>query len=148
HRDPLVRLVCNDHNLGICESVNRAVPMTTGQYLLLAAADDYVLPGLFEKSIDLLSRHPHAGMSCAYHSTVDGVTGVVNPNPSGWCDEPCCLAPADLARRIGYGGVPSTSAVYRRSAFDRAGRYLPDLKWSCDWFLNLVIAFRDGICHL
>jgi hypothetical protein len=147
-RDPIVRVVRNERNVGVCEAITRGTRLATGEYLLIAAADDYVLPGLIEKSLDMLNRYPAAGMTCAYHSTVDGQTGVISPNPSGWCDVPAYLSPVDLAARIDYGSIPSTSAVYRRASFDRAGGYLTDLRWSSDWFLNLVIGFRDGICHL
>ena len=40
------------------------------------------------------------------------------------------------------------SSIYKTSSVLKAGGYLPDLKWYSDWFMNAVIAFRDGICHI
>jgi glycosyltransferase involved in cell wall biosynthesis len=147
-REPIIRLVQNPRNLGVCESVTGAIPLASGEYLLFAAADDYLLPGMIEKSLDQLGHHPMAGMSCGFGSTIDEVTGELCPNVTGWCDQPSYLSPADLAVRIGAGFVPSTSAIYRRAAVERVGGYLPDLRWHCDWFMNLAIGFRDGICHI
>ncbi len=147
-RDPVIRFFRNERNRGVCESVNRALEQATGEYLLLCAADDYVLPGIIEKSIGLLEQHPNAGICCGYHSTVDGTTGVVSPNPTGWCRRPTYFSPSELADVMGPRGIPSSSAIYRREAVLAAGGYLPALRWACDWFMNLVIAFRHGLCHV
>jgi len=147
-RDPIIRIVRNERNLGVCETVTRGTRIARGEYLLYAAADDYILPGMIEKSLDLLGRHPAAGMSCGFGSTIDEVTGELCPNATNWCDRPSYLTPTDLAARIGAGFIPSTSALYRRAAVERSGGYLPDLRWHCDWFMNLAIAFREGICHI
>lgn len=146
--DPLVTVVRNDRNRGVIATVNRGVALASTEYLMLAASDDYVLPQMIEKSVGLLRRHPRADISCAYHSTADEDTGEVSPNPSGWADAPRYFTPAEFADVVGPTGIPSTSAVYRRAAFVRAGSYHPDLKWSTDWFLNLVVAFRGGLCHV
>jgi hypothetical protein len=147
-RDPIIHIVRNERNLGVCETVTRGTRLATCEYLLYAAADDYILPGMIEKSLDLLARHPTAGMSCGFGSTIDEVAGELCPNATGWCERPCYLTPVDLAAHIGAGYIPSTSALYRRASVERAGGYLPDLRWHCDWFMNLVIGFRQGICHI
>jgi len=141
-------LVQDPRKLGVCESVMGVIPSASAEYLLFAAADDYLLPGMIGKSLDLLDQHPMAGMSCGFGSTIDEVTGEVVPNATGWCERPSYLSPAELAARVGAGFVPSTSAIYRRAAVERAGGYLPDLRWHCDWFMNLAIGFRDGLCHI
>ena len=147
-RHPIVRLICNDRNRGVSETTNRGVGLSAGRYFLSTAADDLILPGFIQKSMDLLTRHPEAGLSCAYCSTVDGATGAISGNPSGWCERPAYLAPREFADRIGFGCIPGHATIYKRSAFERAGGFLPDLRWHSDWFTNFVIAFRDGICHV
>ena len=147
-RDPVIQLLRNDRNRGVCATINRGIQEAKGEFILFCAADDYVLPGIIEKSVSYLERHPQAGLSCAYHSMVDGVSGVVNPNPSSWCTRPTYFTPNELADFIGVSDIPSTSAVYRRASVLRAGGYLSELRWSSDWFMNFVIAFRQGLCHL
>src|SRR5713226_2406063 len=87
-RDPIIHVVRNERNLGVCETVTRGTRLATCEYLLYAAADDYILPGMIEKSLDVLGRHPTAGMSCGFGSTMDEVTGELCPNPTGWCERP------------------------------------------------------------
>ena len=60
-----LRLLKNDKNMGIIYSVNRALKTVAGKYLYATAADDKVLPGFFEKSMNLLLKYPQAALCCA-----------------------------------------------------------------------------------
>ena len=57
-RDPIVRVVRNETNLGVVATYNKVVGFASGEYLFLAAADDYVLPGFLEKCARLCSLRP------------------------------------------------------------------------------------------
>ena len=61
-KDPVVRFYKNDINLGNAPTYIKALEKVTGDYFLVAAADDLVFPGLFEKSIEMLEKHPQAGL--------------------------------------------------------------------------------------
>ena len=148
-RHPLVRLVRNDRNRGVSETTNRGVGLSAGRYFLSTAADDLILPGFIQKSMDLLNSPSRSGAvlrRTARPST--GRPGRSSANPSGWCERPAYLSPQKFADRIGFGCIPGHATIYKRSAFERAGGFLPDLRWHSDWFTNFVIAFRDGICHV
>ena len=118
-----------------------------GDYLFIPGADDFILPGFFEKSLGLLAAHPEAGLSFTFDSHFDGTTGRVNPNPSDVSSEPCYLTPAQLAARPGVC-IPGHTAIFKRKAFAEAGGYLPELRWTSDWFSNRVIAYRYGACFI
>lgn len=145
--DSLVRAVRNETNAGAVATYNRGVALAGGEYVFLAAADDYVLPGFFERAVTALDRHPHAGLSCGYDSYKRGATGTVVPNPSGWCDTPTYFAPDEVARRVRCN-LAAHAMVMRRGPFLAAGGYLPDLAWYTDWFAYLTIAFRHGLVHV
>jgi hypothetical protein len=53
-----------------------------------------------------------------------------------------------VTRIPGILGIPGHASIIKRSAFLDAGAYISDLKWHCDWFNSLVVAFRQGICHI
>src|SRR6267378_1457403 len=53
-QNPLVRLVQNEKNMGVALTQNRGLTLARGEYIFMQAADDEVLPGLFEKSLRLL----------------------------------------------------------------------------------------------
>jgi hypothetical protein len=40
------------------------------------------------------------------------------------------------------------SVIMKRTALIEAGGFIPELKWSADLFVVLVIAFRYGICYI
>src|SRR5882724_13615892 len=63
-KNPLVRLVQNEKNLGVMPNLNKGVQLAKGDYVFIGSADDEIIPGLFEKSMQLLARHPQAGLSC------------------------------------------------------------------------------------
>src|SRR6266540_3959461 len=67
-KHPAIRAVRNERNLGVVASLNRGAELSSGEYLVFAASDDYILPGFYEKSIALLERFPQAGLSTAFDS--------------------------------------------------------------------------------
>jgi hypothetical protein len=65
-------------------------------------------------------------------------------------DEPRYLSPAELVQ-LGKKGkllIVSHSAVFRKQALCEAGRFIPDLRWHCDWFATHVTALRHGLCYV
>lgn len=147
-QDPLLRIIRNEKNRGILDFHNRAVDIASGKYIALIASDDYILPGMIEKSLAILRKYPFAGLSSAYHSVIKEPSGEILPNPSHWCAEPRYFSPDQLVRIIGPGCIPVHTAVFRREALLEVGGFDGDLRWHCDWFTSLVIGFRHGLCHV
>lgn len=143
-----IQLHCNETNVGVVENVRRACTLATGDYLFLAAADDVVQPGYFDRLMKSLGNHPGAGLACANPSTFIGGPEAARDNGTDWSLRDAYLDPVAVERSIGSAWIPGHASIYRRSAFNEAGGYLPDLQWHCDWFTSLVIAFRHGLCHV
>jgi glycosyltransferase involved in cell wall biosynthesis len=146
-RDPVVRVVRNEANLGVVPAFNKGLGLASAEYVLLAAADDYLLPGFLEKSLAILKRHPQAGLCFSYDSFTVGDDGPLQANPSGWCSQPAYFPPDDVCRLLRHV-IPGHAVVCRREPLAKAGGYLPDLAWYSDWFAFLTIAFRLGACHV
>jgi glycosyltransferase involved in cell wall biosynthesis len=150
NRDSVLRLLRNERNMGVVFSMNRAVESASGEYVCFASADDRVLPGFFEKSMNLLSQYPQAGLCCSDPVFFCGETGIVRYQPSGNSSGAGCIAPRQLVswiRRKRFTIAGHTSVV-KRSALLQAGKFIPELRWYCDWFTLLVISFRYGICYI
>ena len=64
-KDPIIRFYKNEKNLGNAATYIKAYELITGDYFNLAAADDLVLPGLFEKTMAMLAKYPNAGYCSA-----------------------------------------------------------------------------------
>lgn len=150
-RHPSIRLLRNERNVGPVESARRAVAGSRGDYLFFPAADDRILPGLFEKSMSLLARHPEAAMS----STLCGLIGPAGED-LGPCrtpvvlDAPGYLSPEQARAAFEERGswTLSFGAVYRRAAYLELGGHDPELGANSDGLLNFALPLRYGSCFI
>jgi glycosyltransferase involved in cell wall biosynthesis len=149
-KDSRVRLLRNERNLGVHETVRRLIDAASGEYLYGAGADDMVLPGMFEQLMGLLAAHPSAGLAVARARLMDAdwndadfVLGrVISPSP-------CYVSQAECLRLLRAHGewMPGVSTIFKRSALLEAGSYRPELGVFVDGLLQQVIALRHGVCY-
>jgi glycosyltransferase involved in cell wall biosynthesis len=149
-RHPRIHVYRNERNQGVVFGLNRGISLARGDYLFFPAADDEVKPGLFEKSLDLLGRHPEAALSCTIAEWFDASSGLNWHMAVGMADSPDYLSPDDLVllgrrRKL---IICTSSAILRKKPLLAAGGFIPELKWHCDWFAVTVPAFRHGICYV
>lgn len=150
HSHSIVRLLRNETRMGVVFTANRGLEAAHGDYIYFASANDMVLPGFFEKLMCSLVEHPEAGLGFS-DPVIFYDPGPVIAERLGWADHPCYLAPDDLVRimrRDWKRSLGGTSAIMKRSALVEAGRLRPELRWQCDWFALLVVAFRYGLCYV
>ncbi len=150
-RCPIVRLFRNDRNRGVNFSANLGLEVTSGDYIHCAGADDRVLPGFYEKSMNLLAQYPQAGLCTT-------LSGVMNDKGEykGLLYTPfipeieCFLAPEKvlaMLRRHGNWFMTNT-AVYRRRALIGAGGFIPALGFYSDAFMAQGLALKYGACFI
>lgn len=147
---PIVKLIKNEQNRGVLYNVQKLLHLAQGEYIYAAASDDKILPGFFDKTMNLLTRYPQAGLCCSDPATISGNTGIVSENQFQLFDVPCYLSGTeliDIFRQTNFG-IASYASIIKRDALLDAGGFIPNLKWNCDWFAMLVIAFRNGICYI
>lgn len=147
---PFVRLLTNKENRGLIYSVNRGVRFASGDYIYIPASNDLVLPGLFEKSVELLSLHPNAAFCCSNgYMQKNGRLWELSHN---WLHSPGYISPQELAeitRRTNQASVPfSHSCIIRRNLIPAPELWNPNLECYCDWFFYQVLALRHGCCFL
>jgi hypothetical protein len=146
-RDPIVRLLCHEQNQGVMAAIIHGFEASRGDYVFFPAADDYILPGHFEKSLRLLAEHPEAGLSFTNFAALDATTGNITRPPTG-VDAPAgYYTPRQMAERPPEAArLTGHTALIRRTAFVEAGGYLTELQYASDWFNCWVVAFRHGAC--
>jgi len=146
-----LRIYRNDRNRGVIYSCNKGLGFASGDYVYCAAADDKVLPGAFEKAINLLSQFPEAGLCSTLSGIMNeageyqGITHVPVISSSA-----CFLSPAKALatlRRHGSWFMGNT-VIYRRSALINAGGFIPELGPYCDGFIDLVLVLKYGGCFI
>ena len=150
-RRPVVRLLRNPKNSGVVSAMNRGLGMATGDYIYLAAADDKILPGFFEKSIALLQAHPRASLCSALSVLADvdlrrlGRLPAEPPFPDARFIEPAEI----LARlRHGESWFMGNTTIYRTEALRESGGFREELGPFADGFASRALALRHGACFI
>ncbi len=144
---PSIRLIRNQANLGIVASVKTALEVATGEYLLFAASDDFVLPGLFGHALAALQAYPEAAFFCASVALLDTHDRVIGLRPVTVPRHSCgYLSPADV-RRVIRGTdfwVLGTATVYRHRPVAAIGYFDARLGSLGDVLANRLLAFNHG----
>jgi len=145
---PVIRFERNEQNQGVLPTVNRGIDLARGEYVFLSSADDEVLPGFLEKSLQILAQYPQAGLSCTIGDWREEATGLNWHMGVGMADTPSYLSPQRMVEleRKGRLFIPGHTTILKRSALIEAGKLIPELKLTVDWFIAYVIGYRYGIC--
>ncbi len=65
YHDSRIKYFKNEQNLGISQSRNKLINLSSGEYLAVFDHDDISLPDRFKKEVDFLSSHPDIGVVSA-----------------------------------------------------------------------------------
>lgn len=142
-----IRLIRHDVNRGTTAAVKNGIALAKGDFLLFAAADDFILPGLIERSTEALSRYPQAALYCSEVVVLDRDGHVVGLRPvtlpratSGY------LSPDDCRRAL-HGSdnwFVGPSVIYRRSRLSEIGYFDETLGTLADAMATRLLALRYG----
>lgn len=151
-----LRLIRNKVNLGLQDSIARALPLVDTEYLVWAASDDILLPKFLEKSMQALRQHPDAGLCFSELTVLIDETGQINPfskEPSvahifNLSDLPAYMPPEAVLARMkrSYFPVSGNTVVARRESLAACGDFFKDLQWHSDHFAFNIMALRHGAC--
>ena len=144
-------LIARPRNAGVIAAMNEGLARATSEYVSFAAADDLVLPGLYEKSLAMLVRYPQAAFCSAISRIETGRgTTAVPLQPAYPCGSSCYVTPqraADLLLRV-ETWMQGTTIVHRRRCLVEAGGFRPALRSFCDGFVYLAMALAHGACFV
>src|SRR5204862_2393539 len=102
-KHPIIRVERNERNMGVNASMNRAMGLARGDYVLFTAADDELRPGVFQHATRMLSVYPQAGLCSGVCEWRDTVTGQRWYNGGRMPNEACYLSPGVLVK-LSKGG--------------------------------------------
>jgi glycosyltransferase involved in cell wall biosynthesis len=149
--NPHIRLHQNPKNIGHLQSINNTLKTIRGDYYHVPAADDVVLPGLYEKSLALLAANPQAGLCSSLMRSIDEIGNdiglfsvpIVSPVP-------VYIAPADVEKKLKSGKpwFTGVTTIYRRACAEELGFYPMDLRNYADAVLSQVLALKYGTCFI
>ncbi|MFZ2956835.1 MAG: glycosyltransferase family 2 protein [Candidatus Ozemobacteraceae bacterium] len=146
-----IRVMKNKTNGGAAKAINKLFQEVKGDYLFVTCADDFILPGFFEKAMEMADRFPQAGLVfgnfVALHT--DGREALVEVR--GW-NQPDYFSPGRFLTEYLETHPASHSlcgsTIYRRTAFEEVGRFRPELGSWGDTFAARAIALRWGACYI
>lgn len=147
----VIRLMRNEKNLGVALSIPRLMEVATGDYIMFCAADDVILPGHFEASMTLLTRHPQAGLCSTMSRIIDEDGRDEGVLPVAAVSRVPAYFPPEVARKhlMTVGNwMQGNTTIYRRSALLEARGFLPELRAFHDNFASQVVALRHGACFI
>lgn len=148
----LVRLLANQTNKGVIYSQMRGLEASSGKYVYLAAADDWVLPDFFGTALRLLECYPAAGMACGESSLVSSQTGrsigtrpAVRPSTRMGYLPPEAVA---VLLKTADNLILTGSTIFVSERMLTAGGLLPELGSFADGYLTRKLALMHGFCYI
>jgi hypothetical protein len=140
-REPRVRVLVNDPNLGHIATYNRGIASVTGDYVVLLSADDLLTPGSLTRAVALMQAHPRVGFVYGHPVQFETEPPVIHAGPALWTTWPghewlglCC--------RRGAGLIFNPEVVMRREVMAELGAYDPGLPHSGDMELWMRAALH------
>jgi len=147
----IVRVWANKTNQGAIAALARGLSASEGKYIYFAAADDWIEPDFFSRAVDIMERHPEAGLFCGEASLVDGRNGLsLGTRPAVRPSDQ--LAYFDASATAGLlkssdNWILTGSAVFRRDRVLEAGGFSPELGSFADGYLARKIALQHGFWY-
>lgn len=71
YRDPRIRLVKNDKNLGLIATLNRGIALAKGEWIARMDADDRMLPRRLERQMAHVEAHPEVDVLGSFAYRID-----------------------------------------------------------------------------
>ena len=149
--DRRVRIIRHESNRGYVASlIEGAEANPATELLTVVSADDMVVDReAFARQVAALDQTPAAAFCFSAYWTVDadGVVGVTVQAPLS--DAEAVPGQKFLAYYLTRTGmhVLHTGAVIRRSAYERAGRYRPDLRYAVDFAMWGMLALEGDAVY-
>ncbi|QVL57836.1 MAG: glycosyltransferase family 2 protein [Simkaniaceae bacterium] len=146
-----IKLIQNQKNVGPVLTINRGIKEAKGTYLAFCSADDFILPGFFEKSLELLEMNPILGICCgkATHfkaSNPNQISIETMPLP----DKVQIFKPNELIKlfRKSTFFIHTNCSIYRKKYIDEFGGLDSNLLSISDWYVTCQIALHYGVGYI
>lgn len=133
-------------------AAQRCMELAQGDYLYFAAADDYVLPGFFEKAMVAADAHPDAGLIMGKMRIVDTHGNVVVASHGLADPHSRYFSPgeflSDYLRKIGPRHSVGSATIYKMACYRELGGFRPELHGWTDTFDAWTIGLKYGAYRL
>lgn len=149
YRDPRLRLLHNERNLGLVRSLNRGLSLCRGEYVARLDGNDIAFPERLAKQIAFLDAHPDVGIVSTQAVAID-VRGR-RIRRASWFNAAWRRPTGGLALewyRAFDTPLIHSSVMFRRELVERLGGYDPSYVLAEDAELWMRIGEQAGIANL
>ena len=150
-KHPVIRFIQHETNQGVCAALNHGIEASTGDYVILCAADDWYESKMIAFSKQAIRQTPRVGLICG-DAMIDRFDMDKSFKRTLPYNKKCAwITPIEFRRyaNIGYVGFNAGGGMLmHRGAVIEAGMLFPELRWHCDWLLYFAIAFQKGIYYI
>jgi glycosyltransferase involved in cell wall biosynthesis len=148
-RDPRVRHVRNEPNLGHLRNYNKGIGLARGEYIWMISADDVLRDRtVVERFVAVLEQNPRAGyVFCpAIRFTSQGDRGVYGSHG----DRDRVFRGDDfLCDWLVLGNsVPAAAGLVRRTCYETVGGFPLDMPFAGDWYMWAIFALHFDVAYL
>jgi GT2 family glycosyltransferase len=140
-----LRYLHNDPPLGIVENVNKAVELSSGEWVLLLGDDDYLLPGAGAAMVRAVGRARPVERALLFGATIVDVDGLRLREQTFRRDR--YLEPEAALRNLlsNSSWVRMAALLIRRTAIEEAGMFHPEARMSPDTDMWVRLFSRHGV---
>jgi glycosyltransferase involved in cell wall biosynthesis len=151
-RDPRVKHIRNDPNLGHLRNYNKGIALARGRYIWLISADDYLFRDyVLQKYVDLLGQHPNVGYT--FCPGVSAGSGVGNGLKDWVLHGQLVHGKSDrifkghiLLKKLLRGNtIVAASVLVRRECYEKISLFPLDMPWAGDWYLWCLFALHFDV---
>ncbi len=147
---PYVKVVALEKNQGVYGAVAEGLRHITSDYVLFLSANDFVLPGIFDRAQKAIALGDRPGLWSALAWLVDDVDRPLRLQPSPLVSlSDTCFTPRDCLRLAHVHGnwFTGTTLIYRRDVLEEMGGFDPAYGGLSDLITALSIATRYGAAY-
>lgn len=144
-----ISLIRHERNRGVGAAIHTGLEAATGEFVLISAADDLVLPELFARAVYALRASPQAAFFCSGTVLIDARDCIIGFRPITYPRATAgYVSPAEVRRAIRRSDnwFVGSSVVYRRDRLAAIGNFDEALGSLADGMANRLLAFRYGFC--
>ena len=134
YRDPRIKIVNNQKNMGLTKSLSRGLGIAKGDYIARMDADDISMPERLEKQVNMLEQRPELGMVGTWYCVIDEKDNIKyevkndgNPVILRW-------------KLLFNNEFVHSSVMMRKRAYEDSGGYNPEFQAAQDYDLWSRIA--------
>lgn len=145
-----IKLIFNPTNIGMLKVLENVNDKITGDYVYLHAIDDFIMPGFFERSMQMLTLHSTAALCTTdpifFHEKENKYIYGQNPEFT----LPLLIKPKEVVKYFKTTNfwIPTHATIFKTEVYKKFNYSLANFGLHADWLKSHAIAFRYDICYL